>query len=951
MQSSNTKKREREDDTSPNITGAETGLEQASSAVNSTSNFRNVSACFRCRSRKNRCDQRLPKCSGCEKANVKCVGFDPVSKRAIPRNYVAYLESRVVSLETLLEANGVPCPPPENDFAINEAIRPGVDVPYPPAEEDGKGALFVDQDRDEASLIDPALQGGTEHGRGHAMKNAGVTTAKKARQSLHTSGIPFSKVVYAAVKSSVTSTPSSETVKAKVSKHLPSSTASGGGGSDSFFGLNVRPHVDPASFPDQSEATELVKLYFEYSNPQIPILHRGEFMSLMERVYATTPEKRKSRELYLLNIVFAVGSGIIMDAGDDERTVTAVHETKSADTPPDAKRQRVIGRRIQPEEYHAAAIEHLDSFLSTPSMETALGGLEELQAVLLLASLALLRPIAPGLWYIVGVAVRLAIDLGIHSEEPDAELETTAYAGLDVKKGRKQYLRDLRRRLWWSTYAFDRLVSTCVGRPFGINDQVITTPFPSLQGDESITANGFTQAPSDLVLPAYKLVAHHYFRLRLLQSEILQVQQERMAEYTRSLSAGRCSSFMPNELPSPYLSRFESFQEWRLDVDRRLWEWQASAPQQADIGVAFTPLYFELNYYQAVILLYKQSLSIPEALAGELSPSTGEVQSPSAASLEAKEDEEMVFMKVAQAGQMVLKIYRSLNRLKLVNYTFLATHHIFMSGTSFLYAIWQSPTVRQQLNLDDVDFTVFIATSVLTDLIDNCPPAEACKDAFLRMSKATISMVMRTTGFGNTSTLSSQPLNSPGGYFSNDQIVSMAANGQSQPRKRNLPLPAFDMNLKGLFSDDELASRPLTFQPKTQSFEYGNTGGGVSTTQHASIAPLEIKQEFSPPNLLDTQGSSRPQQVPNGVFANQLADNPPYQLLGTSQQQQQPLTFNAFDDLSFLDTLPYSETNEYFNNNTDFDFNFGASGTGHDSNGGGLLDEFWFGDSANAFQY
>lgn len=50
-----------------------------------SSNFRNVSACNRCRLRKNRCDQRLPSCASCEKANVKCVGYDPITKREIPR--------------------------------------------------------------------------------------------------------------------------------------------------------------------------------------------------------------------------------------------------------------------------------------------------------------------------------------------------------------------------------------------------------------------------------------------------------------------------------------------------------------------------------------------------------------------------------------------------------------------------------------------------------------------------------------------------------------------------------------------------------------------------------------------------------------------------------------------------------------------------------------------------
>jgi hypothetical protein len=50
--------------------------------------FRNVSACNRCRQRKNRCDQRLPSCASCEKAGVPCVGYDPITKKEIPRRSV-----------------------------------------------------------------------------------------------------------------------------------------------------------------------------------------------------------------------------------------------------------------------------------------------------------------------------------------------------------------------------------------------------------------------------------------------------------------------------------------------------------------------------------------------------------------------------------------------------------------------------------------------------------------------------------------------------------------------------------------------------------------------------------------------------------------------------------------------------------------------------------------------
>ena len=655
----------------------------------STSNFRNVSACNRCRSRKNRCDQKLPKCSGCEKAGVKCVGFDPVSKRAIPRSYVYYLETRVKNLESLLEAHGITFQLPEDDFSISEEIKPGQNVPFPILDEDPNLATGTGTQQDGGAVLDPALKERDEHEKlDRLVSDVGMVSVQGTSDTRYlgsTSGISFARVVFAAVKSSVSHTPSEKSGN-KGPRPLPSESASGGGTSmrDSFFGLHTKPAIRPAPFPDKTLGQRLVELYFEHANPQIPVLHRGEFMSLFERVYATDAKKRTPRELYLLNIVFAIGSGIIMDSSNFDQTVAATESAMDVDLPT-SKRQRMSNYQHQPEEYHSSAVIHLESFLgSTPAAEGSAGGLEELQAVLLLAGLALLRPVAPGLWYIIGVAVRLAVDLGLHFEEIDHQIDgEVAYgeSGEHSASGRRQWTSDLRRRLWWCVYAFDRLVSTCVGRPFGITDQVVTTEFPSLLDDKYITTSGFLRPPVELKPPSYKLVSHHYFRLRLLQSEILQVLQYRQAEQSRSRGANLDNPYINKDLVSPFLNKFDSFRDWRWDIDRRLREWKETAPNQRDTGVQFRPLFLELNYWQAIIMLYRQSLAVPEPLADEISPSTGgDVQSPGTVDSEAKEDEQMVFMKVAQAGQTVLKLYRQLHRQKLVNYTFLATHHLFMSG-------------------------------------------------------------------------------------------------------------------------------------------------------------------------------------------------------------------------------------------------------------------------------
>lgn len=258
-------------------------------------------------------------------------------------------------------------------------------------------------------------------------------------------------------------------------------------------------------------------------------------------------------------------------------------------------------------------------------------------------------------------------------------------------------MRDLRRRLWWCTYSFDRLVSVCVGRPFGISDQVITTEFPSLLEDRFIGQNGLQEPPSsEMLRPTYKLVAHHYFRLRLLQSEILQVLQFQQTQTARSGGLNQRNPFMHTSLPSPFLSKFDSFRSWRIDIDKRLYEWKNSAPTKQDTGVAFSTEFFDLNYWQAVIMLYRQSLSVPAMFEGEYHTAK-EVDSPSMYNMELREDEDRVYLKVAEAGQKILRLYRQLHLIGLVNYTYLATHHLFMAGISYLYAIWHSPIVRSRL--------------------------------------------------------------------------------------------------------------------------------------------------------------------------------------------------------------------------------------------------------------
>ncbi|KAK7751542.1 hypothetical protein SLS62_006492 [Diatrype stigma] len=933
----------------------ETSQDGHISKIGQSSSFRNVSACNRCRLRKNRCDQKLPSCASCEKAGVACVGYDPITKREIPRSYVFYLETRIEQLEALLRENNVKFPPASD---LEHCSRPGAEGVTGPSPAEGSNSAVPETGDSSGTAIRSNHNGG-EMAKPSKISRHGGSSGQRHLGSAN--GVSFARVVFAAVQSSV-GDHRSNSDKAGIRPYNKLGAANGvaqDGTSmrDSFFGLHTRPTIHPAEFPDRELAGKLVNLYFEHANPQIPVLHRGDFMKMFDRAYAVEGRVRGPKELYMLNMVFAIGGGIIMDAQSAQSSRVGGQEKKQA----------------QPEEYHASAIVHLEACLSNSG-----GGLEELQAVLL---------------YIVGVATRLAVDLGLHYEDgKDVEFDLSepprvikveggandkSREALLRERGRREFVRDMRRRLWWCTYSLDRLVSTCVGRPFGVSDQVITTEFPSMLDDNYITPLGFTKPLSEDE-PSYKIVAKHYFRLRLMQSEILQVLQYQQAQIARFHGQNLRNEYMHTDLPSPFLQKFDSFRSWRRNIDERLYDWKNSAPTKNESGVAFSPEFLELNYWQAIIMLYRQSLSVPSMFEGEYNTSK-EVNSPSVYTAEQQEDEQRVYLKVAEAGQKILRLYRQLHLVGLVNYTYLATHHLFMAGISYLYAIWHSHVVRSRLTMDEVDFTILAATSVFTDLISKCPPSEACREAFDRTAKATIKMANSTGGFGQVLTRKKR-----GSRGNNDYITARDATANRQRHHQRVSTDAgtsrsstyFDAQSHDGYSSQRGAkatsSQPSNYRisipnaqaedaysmlrtmPKTALSTGSNSDVG-SVHDNASIDPVLLpspRQDHSPASAASLTPQSTTQASQFAQTTNTPGSN--FNMLQHSPSSSYTaagggVNYSDLQGMDFLQGLQDQSNSNYGGNSDlqmDMGFGLGWEGMHHDFSDGqqvDLFDGFFFG--------
>ena len=616
-------------------------LETPDPALGQPSPFRNVSSCRRCRLRKGRCDQRLPRCRPCEKVGARCISYDPITRREFPRSYVYFLETRIAYLQSVLVKHEIPFEPEAafNEKQIVAATSLATEI-----------RPVFDADAENTSNMEP---GPVEH----------PVDNNDSSSSSH------SKTTDNDILRSATTTTSSALLES-----IPS-----------------KPSLSPMrSLPDRDLANRLVQLYFEHANPQLPVLHRGEFTDLLAATYATPDTARPQRTLFFLFIVFAIGAGIVFE-----------------DRPAEPN-ERAKPTKSQPEAYHAAALSHLYSSSSSSNDFTRL---ESLQAVILLAHFALLRPVAPGPAHTASLALRTAIDMGLYMDRQDDPHPTAvATSSSSSAKSTCWTPLDQRRRLWWCVYSLDRLIAPCTGRPFGIADQVISTGFPAIPADQAIRQAG--------CVPCSKYIARHYFQLRVLQSEVHEGVLGYCAARGRDDSSSSSSSSPSSpsrsgdvtaaaaSFPSPPLgddsdgsrsnaSRFlrklgvRSFGEWVGNVRTRLDAWRARVPVVRRPGAWFPAALLELDYWLTVNLLYRGSMRVPAGLAwdSDLGFGLGLGGQPRAVEggRSGEDDDESVSIEVAEASQKVLQIYRMMHHVRLVNYTYLATHSIFMAGEFLLF--------------------------------------------------------------------------------------------------------------------------------------------------------------------------------------------------------------------------------------------------------------------------
>jgi len=453
---------------------------------------RSVLSCARCRRRKIKCDRAIP-CGQCVAAKSSCTGYSSKDQDPnIPRSIVQHLESEIAKVEGELARNGHLEELNASDILAGMPSNEGVPLEdqvmavaeRPKTEESPKPPLSLDTSP--AVIKDPARDEVMNCGELQAMIFAILPTG------------PGITDLVARVRMSLT----------------PSTAVASGSPREARRKSFSRPSPEVSCVMLKSIPTNilrsLIKKYMTRVYPIYPILHAPTLWQQLERVIKTLqelPERHRavppSYDFLIIYLMLSVSATL-----------------GSARTGHEAKHMIFSGSLFE------EGIQHFSDKAQIPS------DLAGIQVTLMVLQYASINPRLANVWMVCGAAMRACLELGLHREAPDA----LAFDKLTL---------DLRRRVFWSAYCFDRSICSALQRPLSIPDQTIDARFPSILDDRHIHPTGIDATGTET-----KIHMMRWIQFRRLQSAMTEV-----------------------HFQGKPLDHGQSWEDWLVYMERRLQAW------------------------------------------------------------------------------------------------------------------------------------------------------------------------------------------------------------------------------------------------------------------------------------------------------------------------------------------------------------------------------------------
>ncbi|KAA8909715.1 hypothetical protein TRICI_004364 [Trichomonascus ciferrii] len=556
---------------------------------------RKLPACERCRSRKQKCDSALPSCSNCSKAGVECVNHDRALGRTVSRSYLWSLEEKLKNYEQSSERSDCGQSP-------NKRLRPNtsdsnsVTEKTPPVQQVNRPSQSSQErlsPKSPAIVPAPSSPKQSDIPRNtpspvSSESHEDPMTTVLAAALAGTDGPHVSDDINRQIQNYSTSFPQQGAREKFIEKEKMAISKLGQDFLKQCRKNTTKNRNADISAYDEPLLNRLARRYFTWINSAYPVLHECTFLTQLEAC-RTAPREATMLDQFQVKMVISISLA----------SISRPHLSTSE-----------IGR---------AAHDFWKSATKTLSKVLCGRGIQGLQNILLLLQYTLLVPKGGNLWQLSGSAMRFATDLGLYAEpNPGQDFDPLVL--------------DLRRRLFWTCYCIDRVVTTAMGRPTGIPEAWITVELPSLVEDRLITVNGVFPGPTCQL----KVAQVHQVRICRLQAEIHGM--------LYAPSAG---------------SMGQSLSAWSWNVYDQLRLWRVSLSYPTPL---ITKEWMELQYHIAVVLLFRPSPNRPN-------PS-----------------EESLHVAFHSAGE-VMKLVKTMHRDNSAVFSWLTVQNLFMCGLTFINSL------------------------------------------------------------------------------------------------------------------------------------------------------------------------------------------------------------------------------------------------------------------------
>ncbi|KAJ5948137.1 hypothetical protein N7466_001152 [Penicillium verhagenii] len=410
----------------------------------------------------------------------------------------------------------------------------------------------------------------------------------------------------------------------------------------------------PTPLPTRKEdAIELSTKYFSLIHVMYPFLYEPSHMQRIDKMYSngSTPDPIAA---FHVNMVLAIAASDL------------------------SRRFRI---RLPAEGYYTAATQFFEE--ACPE-----GSLDGLQSLLLLMVYALHNPsCGVDIWSLNYQCLGRLIDLGLQRD-----VRTSSAFPISFLQ------QEMRTRIFWVVYNFDRTLGTMMGRPIGVRDEACDLRFPSDVSDQDL---GQT-APENPRSPSHMTYSIHLFKLARMNSEIKYVMHS-----------------ICRDAPHYAYPPATNIHEWQRQMIDRLQDWLSGIPQVT--GMDSIAKICETKYHEMMILLLRPSPGIPE-------PS------------------EELFSRCFQHAVDLLRGFGELYRQEVLLYSRLVVHSIFLSTMIMLHCLCRLPAISSHVQIDDVVADTCIGLNILSSIGEYWTEAKRARDCIQELSNTTIQRLIRNRG-------------------------------------------------------------------------------------------------------------------------------------------------------------------------------------------------------------